>query len=63
WGASEVIPENDVIKDAMKKEQVIKFPSPVLLERVKTAEKDMDKLSSGNATLQTVHRQPDPANG
>jgi hypothetical protein len=28
------------------------FFSPVLLERVKTAEKDMDKLSSGNATLQ-----------
>ena len=28
------------------------FFSAVLLERVKTAEKDMDKLSSGNATLQ-----------
>jgi hypothetical protein len=28
------------------------FFSLVLLERVKTAEKDMDKLSSGNATLQ-----------
>lgn len=28
------------------------FVSTVLLERVKTAEKDMDKLSSGNATLQ-----------
>ncbi|KAH9002646.1 hypothetical protein EDB86DRAFT_2897084 [Lactarius hatsudake] len=58
WGTSEVIPENDIIKDAMKKEQVIKDivayqdDLRVLLERVKTTEKDMDKLSSGNATLQ-----------
>ncbi|KAH9179303.1 hypothetical protein EDB89DRAFT_1926464 [Lactarius sanguifluus] len=57
WGTSEVIPESDVIKDAMKKEQVIRDivayqdDLRVLLERVKTAEKDMDKLSSGNATL------------
>ncbi len=28
------------------------FIISVLLERVKTVEKDMDKLSSGNATLQ-----------
>ncbi|KAF8270852.1 hypothetical protein EI94DRAFT_1797785 [Lactarius quietus] len=58
WGTSEAIPANDVVKDAMKKEQVIKDVVAyqddlrVLLERVKTAEKDMDKLSSGNATLQ-----------
>jgi len=27
WGTSESIPTNDLIKDAMKKEQVIKYES------------------------------------
>ncbi|KAI0250737.1 hypothetical protein BJV78DRAFT_1216511 [Lactifluus subvellereus] len=58
WGASDVFSSGDVVKDAMKKEKIIKDivayqdDLRVLLERVKTVERDMDKLSSGNATLQ-----------
>ncbi|KAF8476549.1 hypothetical protein DFH94DRAFT_756277 [Russula ochroleuca] len=58
WGASGVVSTGDVVKDAVKKEQMIKdivaFQDDlrVLLERVKAVERDSDKLSSGNATLQ-----------
>ncbi|KAI0304360.1 hypothetical protein B0F90DRAFT_1625927 [Multifurca ochricompacta] len=58
WGASDTVSTGDVVKDAMRKEQIIKDiiayqnDLRVLLERVKTVEKDTDKLSSGNATLQ-----------
>ncbi|KAI0000161.1 hypothetical protein BJV74DRAFT_146054 [Russula compacta] len=62
WGAPDVTTTTttgDVIKDAMRKEQTIKdivaFQDDlrVLLQRVKSVEGDMEKLSSGNATLQT----------
>ncbi|KAF8500914.1 hypothetical protein F5888DRAFT_1677413 [Russula emetica] len=58
WGTSDVVPTGDVVKDTMKKEQIIKdivaFQDDlrVLLERVKAVERDTDKLLSGNATLQ-----------
>ncbi|KAH9980207.1 hypothetical protein BGW80DRAFT_1274046 [Lactifluus volemus] len=58
WGASDPFSSGDVVKDAVKKEQIIKDiiarqeDLRVLLERVKTVERDTDKLSSGNATLQ-----------
>ncbi|KAH9969661.1 hypothetical protein BC827DRAFT_1161729 [Russula dissimulans] len=58
WGTPDLVSTGDVVKDAMRKEQVIKdilaFQDDlrVLLERVKMAEKETDKLSSGNATLQ-----------
>ncbi|KAI9465430.1 hypothetical protein BJY52DRAFT_1243966 [Lactarius psammicola] len=56
WGTSEVIPTTDVIQGRHEEGTRILFAYQddlrVLLERVKTVEKDMDKLSSGNATLQ-----------
>ncbi|KAI0269906.1 hypothetical protein BC834DRAFT_863888 [Gloeopeniophorella convolvens] len=58
WGTSDVVSTGDVVKDAMRKEQIIRDiiahqeDLKVLLERVKTLEKDTDKLTSGNATLQ-----------
>ncbi|KAI9509212.1 hypothetical protein F5148DRAFT_1189337 [Russula earlei] len=58
WGTSVVASTGDVVKDAMKKEKVIRdilaFQDDlrVLLDRVKMVEKEADKLSSGNATLQ-----------
>lgn len=58
WGASDVVSTGDVVKDTMRKEQIIKdivaFQDDlrVLQERVKAVERDTDKLLSGNATLQ-----------
>ncbi|KAI0284053.1 hypothetical protein BGY98DRAFT_950210 [Russula aff. rugulosa BPL654] len=57
WGA-DVVSTGDVVKDTMRKEQIIRdivaFQDDlrVLLERVKAVERDTDKLLSGNATLQ-----------
>ncbi|KAI0300213.1 hypothetical protein BC826DRAFT_665638 [Russula brevipes] len=57
WGA-DVVTTGDVVKDAMRKEQLIKDIAAfqddlrVLLDRVKAVEKDTEKLLSGNATLQ-----------
>ncbi|KAI0059538.1 hypothetical protein BV25DRAFT_1828769 [Artomyces pyxidatus] len=58
WGEPLQTTSGDIIKDAIRKEQVIKEIIAaqdglrVLLERVKAVEKDADKLTSGNATLQ-----------
>ncbi|KAI0322035.1 hypothetical protein OF83DRAFT_1096359 [Amylostereum chailletii] len=57
WGAPAAT-TGDIVKDAMLKEQLIKEIAAaqedlrVLLEKVKVAEKDVDKFTSGNATLQ-----------
>ncbi|EPQ54618.1 hypothetical protein GLOTRDRAFT_77237 [Gloeophyllum trabeum ATCC 11539] len=60
WGAPVELPTTgDIVKDAMRKEQVIKEITAAqedlraLLSRVKSVQADVDKLASGNATLQT----------
>ncbi|KAI0030418.1 hypothetical protein K488DRAFT_54271 [Vararia minispora EC-137] len=59
WAAPSVpIESGDIVADAMHKEKLIKEIAAAqedlrnMLERVKIAEKDIDKLMSGNATLQ-----------
>ncbi|TFY68565.1 hypothetical protein EVG20_g3494 [Dentipellis fragilis] len=58
WAAPLQSTSGDIVKDAMRKEQIIREIAAaqedlkVLLERVKAVETDVDKLSSGNATLQ-----------
>jgi len=58
WGVSS--PNSaDIVKDAMRKEQVLKDIElaqedlRALLARVKSVETDIEKLTSGNAILQT----------
>ncbi|THH19196.1 hypothetical protein EW146_g1925 [Bondarzewia mesenterica] len=58
WDAPVQPSSGDIIRDAMKKEKAIKDiiaaqeDLRALLERVKSVESDVDKLTSGNATLQ-----------
>ncbi|KAI0050378.1 hypothetical protein FA95DRAFT_1487360 [Auriscalpium vulgare] len=58
WSINASSASGDIVKDAMRKEQIIKEITAaqedlrVLLERVKSVEQDADKLTSGNATLQ-----------
>ncbi|KAI0702293.1 hypothetical protein BC835DRAFT_1264072 [Cytidiella melzeri] len=60
WGASSADPEGDVVSAAIQKEKTIQYVSfihpdnscfyPTL--RVKIVQRDVDKLASGNETLQ-----------
>ncbi|KAH8104627.1 hypothetical protein BXZ70DRAFT_1005141 [Cristinia sonorae] len=58
WGASVPLEDEDVVTAAIKKEKVIKEivaqqeDLKALLVRVKDVQKDVDKLISGNETLQ-----------
>ncbi|VDC04488.1 unnamed protein product [Peniophora sp. CBMAI 1063] len=58
WGAPPPVTSGDIVADAMRKEKIIKEIQAaqqdlkVMLERVKNADKDVDKLTGGNATLQ-----------
>ncbi|EIN12752.1 hypothetical protein PUNSTDRAFT_60911 [Punctularia strigosozonata HHB-11173 SS5] len=59
WGpAADPIGAGDLVKDAIRKEQVIKDIAAAqndlraLVDRVKAVQTDVDKLSSGNQTLQ-----------
>ncbi|EIM81643.1 uncharacterized protein STEHIDRAFT_171931, partial [Stereum hirsutum FP-91666 SS1] len=58
WATPEPGGTGDIIKDAMMKEKLIKDITAaqddlrVLLDKVKSVESDVDKLTSGNATLQ-----------
>ncbi|ETW81733.1 hypothetical protein HETIRDRAFT_317252 [Heterobasidion irregulare TC 32-1] len=58
WSAPIETSSGDIVRDAMKKEQIIQSITAaqddlrVLLDRVKSVEADIEKLSSGNATLQ-----------
>ncbi|KAJ7644040.1 hypothetical protein FB45DRAFT_896739 [Roridomyces roridus] len=57
WG-SPAPPQGDVIKDALKKEQLLKDIAAsqqdlrTILGRVQTVQKEVEKLTSGNETLQ-----------
>ncbi|KIM89258.1 hypothetical protein PILCRDRAFT_813193 [Piloderma croceum F 1598] len=57
WGASDA-PVGDIVKDAVRKELILKEITAAqddlraLLARVKSVQGDVDKLTSGNATLQ-----------
>ncbi|TFK52411.1 hypothetical protein OE88DRAFT_1400210 [Heliocybe sulcata] len=61
WGPPVELPtgSGDIVRDAMRKEQVIKEilaaqdDLRALLSRVNAVQGDVDKLASGNATLQT----------
>jgi len=61
WGAVPILPSGsgDIIKDAIKKEQVIKDilatqeDLRALLSRAEAVQGEVDKLASGNSTLQT----------
>ncbi|KAI0345848.1 hypothetical protein BDW22DRAFT_919235 [Trametopsis cervina] len=58
WGVSPTDPEGDIVTAAIKKEKIIQEIAAqqedlrALLERVKTVQRDVDKLASGNETLQ-----------
>jgi len=58
WGSVADVPTGDVVKDAIKKEQVIKDIAAaqedlrIMLSRIQTVQTDIDKLKSDNATLQ-----------
>ncbi|KAF9468567.1 hypothetical protein BDZ94DRAFT_1153594 [Collybia nuda] len=57
WGVTSP-PAGDLVRDALKKEQILKDIAAsqedlrTLLSRVKSVQKEVDKLSSGNETLQ-----------
>ncbi|KAJ7147535.1 hypothetical protein C8R43DRAFT_1011278 [Mycena crocata] len=59
WGAAASPPASgDIIKDTLKKEQLLKDIAAsqqdlrTILARVQTVQKEVDKLTSGNETLQ-----------
>jgi len=58
WASVSEPPAKDVIKEALKKEEIIKDivaaqnDLRVILAKIQTAEGDVEKLTSGNATLQ-----------
>lgn len=58
WGAPSGTPASDIVKDAVRKEQILKEITAAqddlraLLARVKAVQGDVDKLTSGNKTLQ-----------
>ncbi|KII86923.1 hypothetical protein PLICRDRAFT_114008 [Plicaturopsis crispa FD-325 SS-3] len=58
WGAPAEFPAGDIVKDAIRKEQLLKDIAAAqedlrtLYARVKTVQGDVDKLTTGNATLQ-----------
>ncbi|KAJ7857686.1 hypothetical protein B0H14DRAFT_2196137, partial [Mycena olivaceomarginata] len=58
WGAVAPPPAGDIIKDALKKEQLLKEIAAsqqdlrTILARVQSVQKEVDKLTSGNETLQ-----------
>ncbi|KAJ6508929.1 hypothetical protein C8R45DRAFT_815029 [Mycena sanguinolenta] len=58
WGADTLPPPGDIIKDALRKEQLLKEIAAsqqdlrTILARVQTVQKEVDKLTSGNETLQ-----------
>jgi len=58
WASPPVPLDRDIVKDALRKEQLIKDITAaqealrVLLARVKSVQGEIDKLTSGNATLQ-----------
>ncbi|TFY80214.1 hypothetical protein EWM64_g3799 [Hericium alpestre] len=58
WGAPIHESSGDLVRDAMVKEKIIREITAaqedlqVLLERVRSVEKDVEKLGAGNATLQ-----------
>ncbi|KAF8527536.1 hypothetical protein BU17DRAFT_81738 [Hysterangium stoloniferum] len=60
WGTAQTphIEEGDIVANAMKKERVLREIAArqedlrALLARVKTVQGDVDKLTSGNQTLQ-----------
>ncbi|KAJ6584856.1 hypothetical protein B0H19DRAFT_1249781 [Mycena capillaripes] len=58
WGAVPSPPAGDIIKDALRKEQLLKEIAAsqqdlrTILARVQTVQKEVEKLTSGNETLQ-----------
>ncbi|KAL5520160.1 hypothetical protein ACEPAG_1820 [Sanghuangporus baumii] len=58
WGVPEGSSSGDIVKDALKKEQTIKEliaaqeDLRVMQSKVQSARSDIEKLASGNATLQ-----------
>ncbi|KZO97034.1 hypothetical protein CALVIDRAFT_536498 [Calocera viscosa TUFC12733] len=58
WGNAAEVPAGDVVKDAIRKENVIKDilaaqeDLRIMLSRIQTVQGDIDKLKSDNATLQ-----------
>ncbi|KAJ7758515.1 hypothetical protein DFH07DRAFT_958376 [Mycena maculata] len=58
WGSPPPPPTGDIIKDAIKKEQLLKEIAAsqqdlrTILARVQTVQKEVEKLTSGNETLQ-----------
>ncbi|KAJ7254351.1 hypothetical protein B0H12DRAFT_1115109 [Mycena haematopus] len=58
WGAVSPAPAGDIIKDTLRKEQLLKDIAAsqqdlrTILARVQTVQKEVDKLASGNETLQ-----------
>ncbi|KAJ7175751.1 hypothetical protein C8R46DRAFT_1079366 [Mycena filopes] len=59
WGAvASPPPAGDIIKDALRKEQLLKEIAAsqedlrTILARVQSVQKEVDKLASGNETLQ-----------
>jgi len=58
WGSVADIPTGDVVKDAIRKEQVIKDilaaqeDLRIMLSRIQNVQTDIDKLKSDNGTLQ-----------
>ncbi|KAJ7459746.1 hypothetical protein FB451DRAFT_1046005 [Mycena latifolia] len=58
WGGIASPPAGDIIKDALRKEQLLKEIAAsqqdlrTIMGRVQTVQKEVDKLTSGNETLQ-----------
>ncbi|KDQ62371.1 hypothetical protein JAAARDRAFT_30275 [Jaapia argillacea MUCL 33604] len=58
WGAPVAPPAGDIVSNAIRKEKVIKDivsaqeDLRVLLSKAKAVQEDIEKLTSGNATLQ-----------
>ncbi|KAJ7505429.1 hypothetical protein B0H11DRAFT_2220866 [Mycena galericulata] len=58
WGSPAPPPTGDIIKDALRKEQLLKDIAAsqqdlrTILARVQTVQKEVEKLTSGNETLQ-----------
>ncbi|KAF7314394.1 hypothetical protein MKEN_00912100 [Mycena kentingensis (nom. inval.)] len=58
WGAAPSPPAGDLIKDALRKEELLKEIEAsqqdlrTIMGRVETVQKEVDKLTSANETLQ-----------
>jgi len=58
WGAPAELPVHDILKDVMKKEALVKDIAATqedlraILGRVQSVQGDVEKLTSGNETLQ-----------